>query len=76
MRKDIFEDSQNEAEDITVKKSNRPREGSWEITEAVNTCKSIKTTMKRRRSKTGVEIKGIALNSKQFDNFIVEEESW
>mmetsp|Transcript_27116 Transcript_27116/g.27011 ORF Transcript_27116/g.27011 Transcript_27116/m.27011 type:complete len:178 (-) Transcript_27116:17-550(-) len=45
MRKDLFEDSQNEAEDITVKKSNRPREGSCEMSEAVNTCKSIKTNM-------------------------------
>ncbi len=74
MRKELLKE-ENQAEDISLKKSKQPKDGSVEISEAMNTCKSIKSTMKRRRSKTGVEIKGLALTSKQFDNFVVEEES-
>ena len=59
--------------EISVKKSGMPNDGSWELNEAMNTCKSIKATMKRRRSKTGDEVKGLALKARQFGNFIEEE---
>mmetsp|Transcript_2244 Transcript_2244/g.2626 ORF Transcript_2244/g.2626 Transcript_2244/m.2626 type:complete len:194 (+) Transcript_2244:537-1118(+) len=59
----------------SIKKSGMrlPKDGSCELEEVLNTCKSIKATMVRRRSKTGDEIKGLALKARQFGNFIEEE---
>lgn len=73
--KEDFGDSQMKAEEFSLKKSKKPKDSSLELGGAVNTWKSIKSNIGRRRSKTGVEIKGIALNDKHYGNFVVDEES-
>lgn len=56
--------------------SPRPAENSVEIEkDELNTSRSIKVTMKRRRSKTGDLIQGLGLKIKQVGNFIEEQES-
>lgn len=52
-----------------------PSENSVDVdNEVCNSSRSLKIVMKRRRSKTGDEFKGLGLKTKQLDNFIEEQE--
>lgn len=54
--------------------SPRPWEGSVEVEkDADNTQRSIKIQKQRRRSRTGDEVKGLALKVRQFGNFVEED---
>jgi hypothetical protein len=55
--------------------SPRPREGSVEVEKDADTSqRSLKIQKQRRRSRTGDEVKGLALKVRQFGNYVEEEE--